>query len=159
MRAIIPCWIRNGSYTSSTVSGCSPTLIASVDSPTGPPPNCAAQRVEQGAVDLVEPELVDAEQRQAVAGDVGGDRAVGADLGEVADTPQEPVGDAGRAARSPGDLPGAVGVDRDAEDAGGAGDDLLQLVVVVVVEPGDEAEAVAQRAGDHARCGWWRRPA
>ena len=31
--------MRNGSYTSSTVSVCSPTLMASVDSPTGPPPN------------------------------------------------------------------------------------------------------------------------
>ena len=42
------------------------------------------------------------------------------------------------------------GVDRDAQDAGGAGDDRLELVVGVVVEPGDETEAVAQRSGDHA---------
>ena len=60
--------MRNGSYTSSTVSGCSPTLMASVDSPTGPPPNCWQIAREDGPVDLVEPALVDAEQRQAVAG-------------------------------------------------------------------------------------------
>ena len=40
-----------------------------------------------------------------------------------------------------------------AEDAGGALDDRAQLVVVVVVEPGDEPEAVAQRAGDQAGAG------
>ena len=42
-------------------------------------------------------------------------------------------------------------VDADAEDVGGAHDDRLQLVGVVVVEPGDEPEAIAQRPGDHAR--------
>ena len=35
VRAIIPWVMRNGSYMSSTVSGCSPTLIATVDRPTG----------------------------------------------------------------------------------------------------------------------------
>ena len=49
------------------------------------------------------------------------------------------------------------GVDADAEDARGPRDDGLELGGVVVVEAGDQAEAVAQRAGDHARCGWWRR--
>ena len=41
----------------------------------------------------------------------------------------------------------------DAEDAGGPHDDGLEVVGVVVVEPGDEAEAVAQRAGDEAGAG------
>ena len=47
----------------------------------------------------------------------------------------------------------------DAEDAGGPHDDGLELVGLVVVEAGDEAEAVAERPGDRARCGWWRRRA
>ncbi len=59
----------------------------------------------------------------------------------------------GRAARSTGDLPRARLVDRHVEDPGGAHDDRLQLVVVVVVESGDEPEAVAQRTGDHAGAG------
>ena len=44
----------------------------------------------------------------------------------------------------------------DVEDAGRPHDDRLQLGRVVVVEAGDEPEAVAQRPGDHARAG--RRP-
>jgi hypothetical protein len=41
-----------------------------------------------------------------------------------------------------------VPVDVDAEDAGRPPDDRLELVGLVVVEPGDEPEAVAQRTGD-----------
>ena len=72
----------------------------------------AAQGVEDGAVDLVEAELVDPEQRQPGARDVGRDVAVAADLGEVADPAQQAVGDARRAARAAGDLPRARLVDR-----------------------------------------------
>ena len=61
VRASRPCWMRNGSYMSSTVSGCSPTLMASVLSPTGPPANCLQMAREDGAVDLVEAALVDPE--------------------------------------------------------------------------------------------------
>ena len=39
------------------------------------------------------------------------------------------------------------------ENAGGTFDDRAQFVVVVVVEPGDEAETVAKRTGDHAGSG------
>jgi hypothetical protein len=42
---------------------------------------------------------------------------------------------------------------RDPEDARGAGEDQHQLLGRVEVEPGDEAEAVAQRAGDQAGTG------
>ena len=74
VRAIIPWVMRNGSYTSSTVSGCSPTLIATVDRPTGPPVELDAQRGEDRPVDLVEAAVVDTEQCQPVAGDLGVDR-------------------------------------------------------------------------------------
>ena len=40
VRTSSPCWMRKGSYTSSTVSVCSLTLMARVERPTGPPPNC-----------------------------------------------------------------------------------------------------------------------
>src|SRR4051794_21337232 len=43
-----------------------------------------AERGEQRPVDFVEPEVVDTEQREAVARDVGGDRTVGPYLREVA---------------------------------------------------------------------------
>ena len=42
----------------------------------------------------------------------------------------------------------ALVVERHAEDARGAVEDRDEVVGLVVVEPGDEAEAVAQRPGD-----------
>ena len=62
-------------------------------------------RPQQLAVDLVEAVLVDLEQLRAPAlRDVERDRAVGAHLRVVAHAPQQPVGDARRAARAPRDL-------------------------------------------------------
>src|SRR3546814_20822786 len=52
-----------------------------------------------------------------------------------------------------GDLVGTGRIDGDLEDPSGAGDDRLELGRVVVVEAGDQAEAVAQRAGDGASAG------
>ena len=52
---------------------------------------------------------------------------------------------------------GTTALERHAEDPRGALDDGDEVVGVVVVEPGDEAEAVAERAGDETRCGWWHR--
>ena len=108
---------------------------------------------EDGSVDLVEAELVDLEERQRVAGDAGGDPAVGADLGEVADALQEAVGDARRTAGAAGDLLRRVGLERHAQDPSGALHDRDQVGGVVVVEAGDEAEAVAQWTGDEAGAG------
>ena len=56
-----------------------------------------------------------------------------------------------RARRAISAQPGAV--DGDAQDAGRPLDDRLEVGGRVVVEPGDEAEAVAQRAGDRAGAG------
>jgi hypothetical protein len=56
-----------------------------------------------------------------------------------------------RARRAISRAPAAVQLD--AQDARGAGDDGLEVGGVVVVEPGDQAEPVAQRPGDGARAG------
>ena len=120
--------------------------------PDGPADERAAQRVEDRPVDLVEAELVDLEQRERVACDVGGDPAVGAHLGVVAHPLQQPVRDAGRSPGAARDLVGAVGLELDAEDRRDPAEDRGELVVRVVVEAGDEAEAVAQRPADRARC-------
>ena len=61
-------------------------------------------RPQQLAIDFVEPVLVDLEQLQRRVRDLERDRAVGAHLRVVADAPQQPVGDARRAARPPRDL-------------------------------------------------------
>ena len=69
--------------------------------------------------------------------------AVGAHLGVVAYALEQPVGDAGGAAGAPGDLERATVLERDAEDARRPFDDGDEIVDVVVVEAGDEAEPVA----------------
>ncbi len=112
-----------------------------------------AHRDQDGPVDLVEAGLVDLEQGQALAGGGLGDDALGPDLGVVADPAQQPVGDAGRAPGPAGDLVAAGGVEGDAHDPGRPHDDGLQLGDVVVVEAGDEAEPVAEGAGDEAGAG------
>src|SRR3546814_2279661 len=106
-----------------------------------------------GAVDLVEAALVDAEECQPVGRGVDVDGAVSAHLGVVAHAPQQAVGDARRAPGPSGDLVGTGRIDGDLEDPSGAGDDRLELGRVVVVEAGDQAEAVAARAGDGTSAG------
>ena len=77
-------------------------------------------------------------------------RAVALHVGEVAHPAQQPVGDAWRAARAARDLEAAFGVERHLEQAGRAANDLRQLLGAVELEPGDDAEAIAQRIGQHA---------
>ena len=64
------------------------------------PAEAAAQHVEHGPVEAVEAGLVDLEQLERGLRHRQGQHAVGADLGVVADPAQQPVGDAGRAARA-----------------------------------------------------------
>ena len=105
-----------------------------------------AQRVEDRPVDLVEPTLVDLEQGQGGAAPSARHRAVAAHLGVVAHPLEQTVGDAWRAPGAAGDLACSFAIERHAEDAGGALEDRDQILGLVVVEAGDEAEAVAQRA-------------
>ena len=70
--------------------------------------------------------------------------------GVVADAAQQAVGDARCAAGAHGDFGGAVAVDGDAEDFGGALDDEAEFVVGVELEAQQDAEAGAQRRGEQA---------
>ena len=99
---------------------------------------------------LSRPDLVDLEQRERVARGVERHGPVGADLGVVAHPLEQPVGDSGRAAAPGRDLARTLRVELDAEYLRGAHQDRREVVDLVVVEPGDEAEAVAQRAGDES---------
>ncbi len=92
--------------------------------------------------------MVHAEELQSLQGEPSGDGTLGADLDEVADAPQQPVGDARGPARALGDLTRPFDVDLDVEDAGGTDDDAGQGVGVVEVEPPHEPEAVAQGTGE-----------
>ncbi len=122
--------------------------MASVERPTGPPPKRSqmAERMARSTLSRPSSSTPKMARPSDAVGEVDG--AVAPHLGEVAHATQQPVGDAGCAPGPAGDLPGAVGVDPHAEDAGGPGDDGLEVGRLVVVEPGDEAEAVAQRPGD-----------
>ena len=108
---------------------------------------------EQRAVHLVETELVHLEHRERTPGGVAVDRPVAPDLGVVAHPLQQAVRDAGRPAGARRDLTGAVRLERHAEDARGPHQDQLEILGLVVVEAGHEAEPVAQRAGDEPGAG------
>ena len=78
---------------------------------------------EELAVHLVEAEGVDLHAVERAGGDLPRDAPVVLDLGEVADAPQQAVGDARGAARAPGDLPRPIRFDGDADDFRRASDD------------------------------------
>jgi len=103
-----------------------------------------AQGVEDGPVHLVEAELVDAEQLEALDCRLAGDRPVAADLDEVPDPAQQAVRDARRAPRTFRDARRPLPVQGDPEDPGGPLDDGPQLDRLIEVESPDEAEAVPQ---------------
>ena len=91
---------------------------------------------------------VDFEFAERAVGDLAVDRLVAVDMGEVAHAAQQPPGDARRAARAPRDFVGAVRRHADAEHAGAAVDDLLELFHRIEIQPHRNAEAVAQRIGE-----------
>ena len=117
----------------------------------------AAELVDDGFEDalvhFVEAVVVDLDHGEGGDGGWAVDDAVGADLGVVADPAQQGVGDPRGAARAGGDVGGALGSSVDVEQAGGALDDAASSSARVVVEPVDQAEARAQRRGEHAGAG------
>ena len=156
--AIRPCGVRsrkpsrsrNGSYTSSMVSGSSASTAASAWTPTGSRLELLDDRRQQLAVGGVEAEVVDVEDRHRLDHGLLVDPPVAVDLGVVADPAEQPVDDPRRAPAALRDQPRGVRVDLDAEDARRPADDRGQLVLAVEVEPVGHAEAVPERAADPA---------
>ena len=107
-------------------------------------------RFEQLAVHQVEADRIDIEHRQRGVSHFARDDAIGLDLGVIAHAAQQAVGDTRCAARALGDLQCAVFGDLGVEQASRARDDLRQLGGRVELQPRDDAEAVAQRVGQHA---------
>ena len=103
--------------------------------PDRPPPEAAAQRVENRTVDLVEPEMVDPEQLEPLCGELLCHDTVGANLDIVADPPEQAVRDPRCPSRAFSDTPRPRCVRRHPEYAGRSRDDRLQLVGAVEVEP------------------------
>lgn len=111
--------------------------------------NCA----EQLAIHEVKAEGVDIEHAQRGIRHGEGDVSFRLDFGIIAHPAQQAVGDAGRAARTAGDLQRTTVVDADFEQACRAADDERQLVGAVEFEPLHDAETIAQRIGEHAGAG------
>ncbi len=107
-------------------------------------------RLQQLAVHDVEAQRVDVEHGQCLLRDLVVDAARALDVGVVAHAAQQAVGDAGRAARAARDLAGAPVVDRRLQQPRAAMHDARQLLGRVELQPRDDAEAVAQRIGQHA---------
>ena len=105
---------------------------------------------KQLAVHLVEPKLIDLPHVERLAGDRGGDAAVGPDLGVIADPPQQPVDNPRGAAAALRDLGRALRVHFHLEDRARALGDGGQVFRRVVIEVQDDAEAGSQGAADQA---------
>lgn len=109
-------------------------------------PACEGLRddTEVAAVQSIEPTVVDVEHGQRPIRRLAVDGRGTRDDGAVAHPPEEPAGDARRAARAAHHLVGPFRRDADAEDARGARHDELQLLHGVELEPHGDAEPIAQ---------------
>lgn|GEM_PF-5723190 len=105
------------------------------------------------AIKVIEAEVIDSESIEGMVGDGFGDDAVAIDLGEISDSSEEAVGDAGGASGSFGDGFSALFIDFDPEDCGGSADNVVEGVVVVESEVHDDAESVAEGASEVALAG------
>src|SRR5215210_6359961 len=109
-----------------------------------PTAETAAHRAQDLAVEPIETQIIDFVELECHPSDVAVHLSLCSYLSEIADPPQQPVGDPRRAPRSPGDFSGAGVIDLSTEQGGGAVHDVLERRRVVEVELSGEAEAVAQ---------------
>src|SRR6186997_164092 len=135
-----PSWSRYGSYTSSIVSGSSPSETASVDRPTGPPPNlwAIADRSSRS-------------MRSSPASSTSSKSSASCATSIVTAPPKDAVRHPRGPARAARNLVGCLVRDLDPEDPGRAAHDRRQLGLLVVAEPERHAEAVAKRCRQEAR--------
>ena len=156
-----PCCSRNGSTVSSSVSRCSARAAAMrVD------PDRAAAVVLAIGAQVAAVQAVEARDRRPPAG-AGCDRPACASTGRPSPSTvaksrtrrSSRVATRGvpRARRAISCAPS--GSKLQPQQAGAAQHDVLELGHLVELEPGDDAEPVAQRRGQQARRAWWRRPA
>lgn len=92
------------------------------------------ERVENQPVHVVQPEVVYAQQLQGGIGHITRNYAVALDLGEIADTAQQAIGDARGAPRARRYLERAVRLNGHVQNAGGTIDDTFQFLGRVQIE-------------------------
>ena len=108
-------------------------------------------RREDPAVELVEAVLVHLQPRQRLSGRFEVDGVLAGDVREIAQTPEEPVGDARSAAAAPRDLTRGVRPDADREDLRRPLDDPCQGFDVVEIQTQRDPEAGVERLGEKPR--------
>src|SRR4029077_7318844 len=104
-------------------------------------------------IHLVEPNDVDVEELERAVGERACHALCAFDHGKVANASEQAPGNARGAARAPGDLVRAVIGEREANHAGAARDNALQLFGSVEIEPDRNAETIAQRSGEEPGAG------
>ena len=135
-------------------------LLADSDRQGREPDRASAEflgdRRQQLAVVAVEPGAVDLEQLERFGGGLLGDDSLTSDLGEVANPPQEAVGDPGGPSRAGGDRlrPGLL--DLDLEDSRRA-PTILQVGGRRSARGGDRRRSGRAAASSEGRYWWWRR--
>ena len=107
--------------------------------------------LEQLAIHQVEAGRIDVEHRERGRGRSQVDSSPVLHLGIVAYPAQQAVGDARGATGATCDLVARSRIDVGAQQACRAGDDRREVRGVVELESRDDAEAIAQRVGQHAR--------
>jgi len=105
---------------------------------------------EDFAVHFVEPRFVHAQPVQAFLRHFLRDDALGLDVGEVPDAPDEPVGDAWRPSRAPADFRGGAGFDGHVQQPCRPVDDGFQFFRGIEVQPVHQPEAFTERGGERA---------
>lgn len=105
------------------------------------------------AVEVVEAEVVYAEGFEGAVSDGFCDGAVSINLGEIADSAEESIGNAGSTSGAFGDGLTTGFVYGNAEDGCRSADDVVEGFVVVEAEVHDNAESIAKGAGEVALAG------
>ena len=147
-----PCWIRYGSSTSSMVSRSSPIAAARLSTPTGPPSNLSSTLRSSLRSIRSKPTASTSSIASAASATcavmlpsrlhLGDNRARGAAAG------WRSAACRARAWRFPARPPAS---NRRIQQRRRARDDARQFLGVIELQPRDDAEAVAQRIGQHAR--------
>ena len=102
------------------------------------------------AVGRVETKVIDFHEIQRTLGDFCVDDAIAIDVGIVANTLENAVGDAWGKAGAGGEELGSIGLDFGIQNSGGASNDLLYLWLFVILKAVNDTKAVAEWTSEGA---------
>ena len=106
---------------------------------------------QQFSVHHIKALRIDIEHGQGLLGNIQGDFATAFDIGKIAHAAQQAVGNARRTAAAAGDFKTASLIYGHIQQTRAARDDALQFFRRIKLQPRNDAKAVAQGVGQHAR--------